>query len=87
MASMDQATPKDLGFDPDHLDRVIRAIDADIEAQRYDGAAICVARRGRVALGAHRGFAERASGRRLEADAVFASMSKRGLVRRARRRS
>ena len=72
---MEQATPKDLGFDPDRLDRVIRAIDADIEAQRYDGAAICVVRRGRIALSAHRGFAERASGRRLDTGAVFASMS------------
>ena len=72
---MEQTDPAQLGFDPERLERVLRAIDADVAAGRYDGVALCVARRGRVALRAHRGFADRTSGRRLASDAVFATMS------------
>src|SRR5438093_6395556 len=72
---MTQANAKDVGFDPERLARVERLIDADIDANRYDGAAIRVTRGDHVALSATRGFAERASGRRLESDAVFATMS------------
>jgi CubicO group peptidase (beta-lactamase class C family) len=71
---MEQTDPAQLGFDPERLERVLGA-NADIAAGRYDGAALCVARRGRVALRAHRGFADRTSGRRLASDAVFATMS------------
>ena len=72
---MQPADPGELGFDPERLARVTAVIDADIAAERYDGAAICVTRHGQVALRTHRGFADRASGRRLEDDAVFVTMS------------
>lgn len=72
---MKQADPKELGFDPERLARVVEVIDADIAAERYDGAALCITRHGRVALDAHRGYAERAAGRRLAPDAVFTTMS------------
>ena len=72
---MEHTDPAQLGFDPERLERVLGAIDTDIAAGRYDGVALCVARRGRVALRAHRGFADRTSGRRLASDAVFATMS------------
>ena len=72
---MTQADPKDLGFDLERLARVEHLIDADIDAKRYDGAAIRVTRGGNVALSATRGLAERTSARRLESDAVFATMS------------
>ena len=72
---MQSTDPAQLGFDRERLDRVVAAIDGDIAAARYDGAALCVTRRGRVALATHRGFADRASGRRLGADAVFTTMS------------
>src|SRR2546422_8764095 len=72
---MEQTDPAPLGFAPERLERVLGAIDADVAAGRYDGVALCVARRGRVALRAHRGFADRTSGRRLAPDAVFATMS------------
>ena len=72
---MTQADPKYLGFDLERLARVEHLIDADIDAKRYDGAAIRVTRGGNVALSATRGFAERTSARRLESDAVFATMS------------
>ncbi len=72
---MEKANPKELGFDAERLERVTRVIDADIEAERYDGAAICVTRRGRIALSGYRGYAERSAGRRLEPSSVFVSMS------------
>src|SRR5438876_5342096 len=72
---MEHTDPAQLGFDPERLERVLGAIDADIAAGRCDGVALCVARRGRVALRAHRGVADRTSGRRLASDAVFATMS------------
>src|SRR5256886_502551 len=72
---MTRGDPDDLGFDPQRLAHVERLIGADIGAKRYDGAAIGVTRGGTVAVPASRGLAERASGRRLESDAVFATMS------------
>lgn len=66
---------RELGFDEDRLARVARAIEADIAAERCHGAALVVARGGRIALDLVQGYAERGSGRRLERDAVFATMS------------
>src|SRR3989449_10564874 len=72
---MTRGDPGDLGFDPQRRGHVEALIDADIGAKRCGGAAICLTRGGNVALSASRGLAERASGRRLESDAVFATMS------------
>src|SRR2546429_1477461 len=72
---MTRENPGELGFHPERLEHVVRLLDADIEANRYDGAALCVMRAGQVALSATRGFADREGGRRLESDAVFATMS------------
>ena len=72
---MTRENPEDLGFDAGRLAHVERLIDADIDAARYDGAAIRVTRGGHVVLSASRGLAERTSGRRLESDAVFTTMS------------
>lgn len=72
---MQSSDPRELGFDSARLQFVARAIDADIELERYDGAAVCVTRHGRTALFEHLGFAERASGRRLSPSDVFVSMS------------
>src|SRR5438477_7392462 len=72
---MTRENPGELGFHPERLEHVVRLLDADIEANRYDGAALCVMRAGQVALSATRGFADREGGRRLQSDAVFATMS------------
>ena len=72
---METANPKDLGFDPERLARVVDSIDRDVAAGRSHGAAISVGRRGRIALHAARGHADRASGRKLALDDVFATMS------------
>ncbi|MSR15772.1 MAG: class A beta-lactamase-related serine hydrolase [Gammaproteobacteria bacterium] len=72
---MDAKTLFSLGFDASRLQRVKHRIETDIAADLYDGAALIVARRGEVALRIVTGFADRASGRHLAADAVFVSFS------------
>ncbi|MBL6751508.1 MAG: beta-lactamase family protein [Nevskia sp.] len=69
------ATPDKLGFDPQRLARVGARIEADIAARRYDGAALCVARRGSLALRTVHGYADRAAGRKLKDSDVFVSFS------------
>jgi CubicO group peptidase (beta-lactamase class C family) len=63
--------PRDVGLDPKRLERVVEVIQADVEAERYDGAVVLAARRGQVALHEAVGFAERASNRRASTDDVF----------------
>lgn len=64
-----------LGFDAERLGRVREAVRADIEAGRCHGVALRVARRGQVVLDITEGYADRAAGRALGRDAVFATMS------------
>lgn len=66
---------KDLGFDGERLDRVGPVIKRDIDAGRYHGACLIVARRGQVALEVVEGFADLQARRPLRRDAVFATMS------------
>lgn len=70
------ALPVDsLGFDGQRLGRVRDAVRADIDAGRCHGVAMRVARRGQVVLDITEGYADRAAGRALAHDAVFATMS------------
>ena len=70
------ALPVDsLGFDAQRLGRVRDAVRADIDAGRCHGVAMRVARRGQVVLDITEGYADRAAGRALAHDAVFATMS------------
>jgi CubicO group peptidase (beta-lactamase class C family) len=64
-----------LGFDATRLTRVGARVREDIEAGRYHGAALIAARRGEVVAEVVEGFADRQSGRPLNRDAVFATMS------------
>ena len=72
---------KRAGFDTDRLARLTSAIEADVAAEAYDGAAVVVARGGEIALHEAVGFADRASARPAvgaEAAAAFARvMAKR----------
>ena len=61
----------ELGIDPVRLERLTLRIEADVAAERYDGAVVLVARRGRVALHEAVGFAERATERAAHVDDVF----------------
>lgn len=67
--------PADLGLDPDRLARLTATIDADVAAERYDGAVVLVARGGQVALHEAVGWADRAARRRAAVDDVFSIFS------------
>lgn len=68
-------TASDLGFDPERLERLRAAIRGDVEAMRYDGCSLLVARRGRIAFHEAFGFSDRGTGRMAGVDDVFFSMS------------
>jgi CubicO group peptidase (beta-lactamase class C family) len=68
---MKTTDPADLGLDPQRLARLTSAIDADVAAERYDGAVVLVARGGQVALHEAVGWADRAARRRAKTDDVF----------------
>lgn len=69
------ASPEAMGFDPQALNRVAQRVTGDIEASKYDGARIVVARRGVTVLDLTLGYADRAADRMLKPDAVFSVMS------------
>ncbi len=73
--AVDYDAAEELGFDAARLQRVREAVVADIEAERCHGVSMIVARHGKVVLDLTEGFADRAAGRALESDAVFATMS------------
>src|SRR5262245_36489005 len=72
---MTAAQPREAGFDPERLALLGRAIDADIDAERYDGCEVVVARRGVVAYHGTHGWADRAARRRVERGQPFITMS------------
>ena len=67
--------PEDVGFDSKKLALIEQRVSADIAAEKYDGARILGARRGKVVLDLTLGYADRAANRKLEADAEFSIMS------------
>jgi CubicO group peptidase (beta-lactamase class C family) len=69
------ADPGAAGFDPERLAWLDEAIRADIAAERYDGCELVVARDGRVAYHGQHGFADRATGRKVEPAQPFVTMS------------
>jgi CubicO group peptidase (beta-lactamase class C family) len=72
---MKTTDPAELGFDAARLARLTAAIAADVDAERYDGAVVLVARGGQVALHEAVGYADRAAGRRARRDDVFSIFS------------
>jgi len=69
----DRATRQ--GFDVERLARVEARIARDVAAEQYDGCELVLARNGEVVLEVCHGFAERGSGRRVEAPQPFFTMS------------
>jgi CubicO group peptidase (beta-lactamase class C family) len=63
------------GLDPDRLVHLKAAIEADIEAKRYFGAVIAVARHGRLGLEAHLGCGDEQGTLPLAQDSVFSLFS------------
>jgi CubicO group peptidase (beta-lactamase class C family) len=72
---MNAPDPREAGFDPERLVLLGRAIDADIDAGRYDGCEIVVARGGVLAYHGTHGWADRAARRRVERGQRFFTMS------------
>ena len=66
---------KALGFDETRLAGVTRSIQSDIDAERYDGAVLCVTHHGEVVAQEAIGYAERSSRTEMKDDSVFFSMS------------
>jgi CubicO group peptidase (beta-lactamase class C family) len=66
---------QDAGLDSRALERLRDAIEADVEAERYDGAVVMVARRGEIGLHEAIGFANRDAGRAARPDDVFRVLS------------
>ena len=72
---MNLAHASSLGFDADRLGQLGRTIHRDIEAGRYDGAVLALARGGRPALTEAFGHAHRDGARRMKVDDVFVTFS------------
>ena len=68
-------TAANLGFDAERLARLPAAIQADIGAEKFDGAVVLVARRGEVVLHQAVGYAERATSKPMKTDSVFFTFS------------
>lgn len=64
-----------LGIDADRLARLPQRVEADIAADRYDGAAIAISRRGELILRTVHGYADRKANRKLSLDDAFVSFS------------
>ncbi|WP_327099683.1 beta-lactamase family protein [Nocardia vinacea] len=64
-----------LGVDAERLSLLPAAIKSDIDAEKYDGAVVLVARRGEVILHEAIGYADRAAGRPIQLDSVFVTLS------------
>jgi CubicO group peptidase (beta-lactamase class C family) len=72
---MTAGDPREAGFDPDRLARLTVAIADDVDAERYDGCEVVVARGGMIAFHKQFGFADRARRRRVEPHQPFVTMS------------
>jgi CubicO group peptidase (beta-lactamase class C family) len=65
----------EMGFDRARLGRLSTVIQGDIDAERYDGCELIVGRHGAVVYHERFGWADRAAGRRVEAEQPFVTMS------------
>lgn len=72
---MQTTDPAELGLDPTRLARLTAAIEADVAAERWDGAVVLVARAGRPVLHAALGWSNRAARRPAAVDDVFSVFS------------
>ncbi len=72
---MTLADPREAGLDPDRLNRLNAALEADIEQDRYDGAVLAIGRHGKLVFHEAKGFSDRAKGREARTDDVFSIMS------------
>ena len=71
MQFLPSAAPADVGLCPLRAQRLLDALQSDIDRQRLPGAVVLVARRGRVALFEHLGRLDPVSGAAMTRDAIF----------------
>ncbi|RRH81205.1 class A beta-lactamase-related serine hydrolase [Variovorax beijingensis] len=64
-----------LGIDADRIARLPAAIEADVKANKFDGAVVLVARRGEIILHEAIGYADRVANKPVQRDSVFVTMS------------
>lgn len=72
---MNTTSTLSLGIDAERIARLPAAIKADIEANKFDGAVVLVARRGEIILHEAIGYADRAANKLAQRDSVFITMS------------
>ncbi|NIJ37634.1 CubicO group peptidase (beta-lactamase class C family) [Sphingopyxis panaciterrae] len=65
----------ELGFDPTRLSRLSDTLKSQIDSGYIHGAAMRVSRRGKIVVDFLDGYAEQATGRRLDSDSVFVTLS------------
>jgi len=77
-ASLPPAKPEDVGLSSSALQRIGRALKADVDTGQLAGAVVVVARKGRIAYAESVGFRDKATGAPMTPDAIFriASMTK-----------
>jgi CubicO group peptidase (beta-lactamase class C family) len=63
------------GLDSEALERLVAAIEKDIDSELYDGAVVMLGRHGEVALHEAIGWAERDTGREMRTDDIFRVLS------------
>lgn len=63
------------GIDPERLALLPAAIEADVEADKFDGAVVLVARHGEIVFHEAVGYADRAAHKPVRPDSVFITMS------------
>ncbi|OYN75635.1 serine hydrolase domain-containing protein [Mycolicibacterium sphagni] len=76
--SLPQAAPEELGFDPQRLDRLDGAMQAEIDAGHYAGISVMIARHGQLVKANRYGYQSLETRAPLREDAIFriASMTK-----------
>lgn len=72
---MNTTSKRSFGIDPERIVLLPAAIKADIEADKFDGAVVLVARRGEIILHEAVGYADRAGNKPAQRDSVFVTMS------------
>ncbi|MDI1267980.1 MAG: serine hydrolase [Polaromonas sp.] len=71
MTELAFATPAEVGLCPDHLQRLLAVLQADIDRGRLPGAVALVARRGKIALFESLGQQDPAAGSAMARDSIF----------------
>jgi CubicO group peptidase (beta-lactamase class C family) len=70
-ADLPSADPESLGFSPERLARIGKALSGEIEKGQYPGAVVLVARKGRIVYFESFGQLDPASGKPMTRDAIF----------------